>query len=432
MLCPKIALILEAHHATHLRDGLTRAELREGPVSSCRSAGVDQPDPRLWRRPGVAAPSAAVTGRSEPAPTLGMMVPMFRGTRKPQRGLELLAIAVALTLLVSACGGSSSHKSSTSKSSTSKSSTTVAKTTTTTASKPVAPVAATTLSESVLAFPKATYASTAKVKAGDTVAFRTLVPGKPATKAHSVQLKFSGGPSNTLSVTATGGGHTAVTLLTSANGKPLTLSHLRYTCQLPPSPSYCPPKQQSVSAAGWKLKFSTLPTEPVVVVATVGPVKTPAAPVHIASPTLVPPYTPTELLETLTPPPANAPRGASLKASAVTTVMAVKPGQPLLMLTQLTGTVVGDTQPTTVTIPQGPARSITITATVDGVRTAVGTVTSADAKPITLLLPRYSCSVAPSPTFCPVKKIVIGHHRYQLTFMLSPYSPLLQILATVG
>jgi hypothetical protein len=84
------------------------------------------------------------------------------------------------------------------------------------------------------------------------------------------------------------------------------------------------------------------------------------------------------------------------------------------MATRLSGAPVGATQATTITIEQGPASSIAVSGAVAGGQTSKATVKSADGKPITLVLPRYTCYVAPVPTFCPPKQIQAGSHKYVL------------------
>jgi hypothetical protein len=348
-----------------------------------------------------------------------------RGARKLPSKLTLPSIAVALALAVAGCGGGSTKKHSSSTSSTSS-------TTTTTAKTPVA-TAKTPLSLTVRTAGSTTpFGSTAKAKAGDPVIFRTVPAGNGTSKAADVTLKISGGPSKSLTITASSKGHTSVATITSADGKPITLVRLHYGCALPPVATFCPAKHSSTSSHGFELLFSTLHTAPIVLAALVGPVTTPAPVVHPASSSVVPAYTPTELVEGVTLPAPGAKKGTPAKTTGLAATATVKPGNSVVMATRLAGRPVGAPQTTTLTIDQGPASSITVSAAVAGGLTSKAVVKSADGKRITLVLPRYSCFVAPAPTFCPPKTIKALHHKYVLTFQASPYTPPLSFIATAA
>ena len=74
---------------------------------------------------------------------------------------------------------------------------------------------------------------------------------------------------------------------------------------------------------------------------------------------------------------------------------------------------------------------VSITASVAGGSSSTGTVTSANGKNIALVLPRFSCTVPPTPTICPASHVQSGHHQYQLTFMASPYTPPVSLSAKI-
>jgi hypothetical protein len=67
------------------------------------------------------------------------------------------------------------------------------------------------------------------------------------------------------------------------------------------------------------------------------------------------------------------------------------------------------------TLERGPAPSLKVTARAGGQTSAV-TITSATGTPLSLVKPRYECSVPPAPTFCPAKAAGTTSHAYQLRF----------------
>jgi hypothetical protein len=100
------------------------------------------------------------------------------------------------------------------------------------------------------------------------------------------------------------------------------------------------------------------------------------------------------------------------------------------MYTQLKG-ILGALQPVTVTINQGPAKTITISAHASGGPPSGATVKSASGSPITIVLARYNCYVPPTPTFCPAARVAAPPHRYSLTFMAAPGTATIEIQAKV-
>jgi hypothetical protein len=265
------------------------------------------------------------------------------------------------------------------------------------------------------------------------VLFRTVLPAgaKAKAKAQTVALKVSRGPSRTLTVTASSKHLHASATIHSSTGKPVSLMRVEYICELAPEPTFCPAKQASSSKADYGLKFSTAPPTSILVEAEVGPVSTPAAAVHIADSSVVPAYRPIETVDAITPAPASAPKGTLAKTSGLQTAVTVKPNDRLVMVTRLTGTPVGAPQATTITIQQGPARSVTVSSKVAGGLTSTAVIKSATGSPIEIVLPHYTCFAAPTPTFCPAKTITAGNHRYVLTFMVSPYTAPPVLVASV-
>lgn len=340
------------------------------------------------------------------------------GAPTARSGWPLAVIAVVLA--IAGCGGSD-HKSKSSKSS----STSSAKTTTKHA-KP-RPTGPTVVTEQVLGRGGKKLASSIKATPNTPVVLRTIVP---SVKKENITITAPAGPSKTLKITASGGGHTSTATIHSRHGTPLTLLNLRYTCSLPPAPTFCPVKKATGDSHGYTLIFNAARIPGVLVSGVLGPLSTRAPVVRTPTTSSASPYTATEYVRALAvpkpgthaKPPAPAPPSTSATA---------KPGDVVTMATRLKGTPVGPPQPVTVTIHQGPSKTLTVTASVAGGSPTTGTVTSANGKNIALVLPRFGCTVPPSPTICPPTLVHSGGHQYQLTFMASPYTPPVTISAKI-
>jgi hypothetical protein len=276
-------------------------------------------------------------------------------------------------------------------------------------------------------------ASSIKAKPDTPVVLRTFVP---STKKEMITLTAPAGPSKTLKITASGGGHTSTATIHSRTGTPLTLLDLRYGCTLPPAPTFCPVKKATGDSHGYTLTFNAARIPGVAISAILGPLTTPARAVRTPTTSSASPYTATEYVRAVARPkpgthrkpvkPAKpaAPTPPSSSATA-------KPGYVVAMATRVTGKPVGPPQPVTVTIHQGPSKTLTITASVAGGSSTTATVTSANGKNIALVLPRFSCTVPPSPTICPPTHVRSSNHEYQLTFMASPITPPIAISAQI-
>ncbi len=156
--------------------------------------------------------------------------------------MKKLIVAMLVGLLVAACGGG--QKRSNPKPSV----TTDTVTVTTHSSSTVPPPAPVTgvVTEAVRSSnAPGGWTSAAAAPPGSPIQFRTTLEGR---KAADVQLVFARGPRTRLTVTATVNGHVSRATVSSANGVPLTLLQLHYTCTAPPDPSFCP--AQGVSDDG--------------------------------------------------------------------------------------------------------------------------------------------------------------------------------------
>jgi hypothetical protein len=247
----------------------------------------------------------------------------------------------------------------------------------------------------------------------------------------TVKLTADAGPSKTLTITASGNGHTSVAKIHSGNGKPITLLDLRYTCSLPPAPTFCPGKNITGDSKGFKLTFSAAHIPGISLAAFVGPITTKTPVVRTPTASSAAPYTPTELVKATTPPkPGSKAKPPTTPAKATSTTTA-KPGDVLSMVTRLVGKPVGTPQPVTLTINQGPAKALTIIASVANGQSSTATVTRSNGKQLAIVLPRFGCSVPPVPTICPPTKVQTASHQYKLTFMASPYTHPVSISAVI-
>jgi hypothetical protein len=322
------------------------------------------------------------------------------------------ATIVAATASLAACGGSS-HTSSTS----------TTKTKNKAPGKPVKP--ASVPSAIVLAVrpakPGAAFSSSLKVVPGDQVQVRAVLPPALGTKTVKVKMDFAAGPGDTLNMSARAQGHTASAAIYSANGKPVTLELVHFSCLLPPAPTICPPLKETDDSSGIHLVFATTRAAPVFVTGTIGPVPTKPAPPP-ASGSVVPPYTVSEQVKSVVPGSTSA--GATFSTSA-----SANPGELVVFATRLRSKLRGAGQTVTIKIHQGPGSMLTVSASVPGGPPSVATVKSASGSPISLVLPRYTCFAPPTPTFCPALKISSQAHRYTLQFSASPATPAIVIQA---
>ena len=274
-------------------------------------------------------------------------------------------------------------------------------------------------------------ASSIKAKPGTPVVLRTLVPSE---KKEKITITAPAGPSKTLKITASGGGHTSTATIHSRNGTPLTLLNLRYICSLAPAPTFCPAKTVNGDSHGYTLVFKAARVPGLIINGVLGPLTSKTPVVHTPTSSSAPPYTATETVHAVTPPkPGTKPKKPAKPTTPLVpqTSTTAKPGDVLTMATHLKGKPVGPPQPVTVTIHQGPSKAVTITASVAGGAPATATVTSANGKDIALVLPKFGCAVPPAATICPPTHVQSGNHQYQLTFMASPYTPPVQLSARI-
>jgi hypothetical protein len=333
------------------------------------------------------------------------------------RKLSATVLVAVAVLAIAGCGGSSSKSSAT----------TTSTTTTTGTTKKKSHVAKAAISETLRSVKGAkTFASSLAVKAGDAVQLRTILPGKPTDPAQKVQLKIDMRKAGTITVTATANGQSSTATITPSK-KSLKLAELRYTCELPPTPTVCPASSVKGGASGYQLQFSVRPHS---ALALVGLMSTTTAPpsskLPAAGTSVVPPYKVVEKVRAVAPNPG----GPAKTAAPFATSAAAHPGDLVVLATHLAAKLKGAPQTVTVKFSPGPSKSITVTASVSGGTASTATITSATGSPISLALPRYTCFVAPYPTFCPLKSVHAGNGQDTIQLSASPSTPAFALIAT--
>jgi hypothetical protein len=333
------------------------------------------------------------------------------------RVLAYAMTAVALAVGLTACGGGSSSKTGS--------------TTSTTATKKKKkknkPAKPTFIVEKVaVSGSNGKPAPATTAKPGDNVVFLTQVPAAKSNAPVTVSLSFPAGPSTNLTVKAGIKGHSAQATLSGAGGKALTLLRLHYHCSLPPAPGFCPPHNVKTSSRGAKFQVNVKHGVSVAIEATVGPVSLPPSKVKTPGQNVAPAYRITELLRAI--PPGSKSKNPPAPAASAT----VHPKDTVQMLTRVAGRVKGAKQPVTISFGQGPASSLTVSASVPGGATSTATIKSANGSKITLVLPFYTCYLPPNPTFCPVTHTSTASHRYSVTIPAAPGASVPVVLGTVG
>lgn len=312
----------------------------------------------------------------------------------------MLAVAVAVWL--GACGGSSHSTTST--------------TSTTTA--PPSSQKSGALTETVeISKSGITPGASVTGHTGDTVEFRTRAPGTSTAGPVKVKLLISHSSPATWTVTAISKHERATASVNGAAGKTLQIVELRYTCLLPPAPSFCPARQVLQTGKQLTLAFRTTPATPITVAGIVGPIPAPSTPTPRTGTLVVPAYTVTELVEARS---LSAPSSITVVPTATA---AAKAGEEVVIRTRIKGTPGGAPQPLTVSFDQGPGKTLNVSASVPGGSPSRATITSAGGSPITLVSPRFACYLPPMPSFCPASKVSAAGHHYSITFQASPATP---------
>jgi hypothetical protein len=314
-------------------------------------------------------------------------------------------MTLAAVVLIAGCGGGGKKTSTTTSS-------------TTTTAKQTTPKPKPKLEQTVrIDKAGSKYASQVGATNGDIVEFRTVVP--PAKHPGPVTLKLTQ-KNGRIEATASANHQTSTATVV---GSGLEMSRVHYACQLPPTPSFCPAKHSSSSKTGYQLQFAAVRKAPILVAARVATKAPPAAKLKPTSSAAVAPYKLTQKIK------VTAKSGGS--TSKPTSAATVHPGDVVTLSTYVGGKVSGALQPVTISINQGPAKSVTISATAPGATATHATVAGASGAMISLTDPRYNCFLAPDPTFCPASKVTVGHRKYDITFRVSPNKSPVEVVANV-
>jgi hypothetical protein len=252
------------------------------------------------------------------------------------------------------------------------------------------------------------------VKPGDSVLLRFLIHAPHGVAGKTLKLSLPTGTGTVLKVSGKALGHHVSVTLHSASKAPFELQRVSYACALPPAIVSCPPNNVRTVRSHAEIKLSATQTTAVAVLAAIGPTTAiKEVPEPAAGQAIVPPYRAIELVKAAAPKAKPARRAAQATATA-------SPGDGVTMITVTSGSRGGALQPVTITIQQGPAKSLTISAATTGGTSVPATITSATGKPIELVLPHFTCFAPPFPTFCPATGTTVAHGRYEITFMTAP------------
>lgn len=320
--------------------------------------------------------------------------------------LAPVGAALAAAVLMAGCGGGGKKSSSTTSGST-------------TTAKQTKPKAKPTLQQTVRTG-SGKFASSVGATNGDTVQFRTVVP--PAKHPGPVSLKIQQ-KNGRIQVTASAN-HQKSTATVTTSG--LKLSRIHYACDLPPAPSFCPVSHLSSTSNGYQLQFPVKRGAPTLLAGLVSSKAPPAPKLKPTTTAVVSPYVLTQKIRVTTPS-----KSGSAQASKPTSAATVHPGDVVTLSTYVGGKTAGALQPVTVTINQGPAKTVTIIATEPGGTATHATISGANGAKIALTDARYNCFLPPDPTFCPSSTLVVGHRKYDVTFRVTPNKSPVDLVAKV-
>ena len=112
---------------------------------------------------------------------------------------------------------------------------------------------------------KPRFESVVSAKPGDQLALATRLSGDLNGAPQPVTVTLDQGPGHAITVSAeVPGGKTAVATINSASG-PIALVLPRYTCYLPPAPTFCPLRKQQDSYHRYVLTFDASPKTPLII-----------------------------------------------------------------------------------------------------------------------------------------------------------------------
>lgn len=257
--------------------------------------------------------------------------------------------------------------------------------------------------------------------AGDTVEFLSVVHHGRGT-AVVVTLHITQGPGGMVSLTAGTAGHTSTATISNGGHSPLFLTAIRYFCALPPEPSFCPVQHLQSAHNGYQFQFTTSHKASIEIEAKLaGGLGPPAKKPHRTTSAPVPPY---KVIEDVSQKVTS--QGTQVREAPLRSTLAVHPGDVVALETRVISPISGAPQPVTISFARGPARSITVTASVPGSTPSRATLSGAGGSTIAIDRAHFSCFLPSYPTFCPPTSSSFGPQGNRLTFQASPdVSPLL-------
>jgi hypothetical protein len=108
------------------------------------------------------------------------------------------------------------------------------------------------------------------VHAGDVLQIRVAVAGSVVGAPQPLTLKFGQGPSKTINLSASvPGGSASNATISSASGHPIAIVLPRYSCYLPPYPTFCPATNIKAESHKYALTVNAIPKVPIVISALV-------------------------------------------------------------------------------------------------------------------------------------------------------------------
>lgn len=117
----------------------------------------------------------------------------------------------------------------------------------------------------------ASFSSTLDVRPGQLLILATRLTSRVRGAPQTVRITLNQGPDRRLRVSARArGGAPSSATIKSATGAPISLVLPRYSCFLPPAPTFCPPLRAKAGSHRYALEFSGSPsTPPIILVAEV-------------------------------------------------------------------------------------------------------------------------------------------------------------------
>ncbi len=113
----------------------------------------------------------------------------------------------------------------------------------------------------------AKFSSSAQVHPGDSLLITTAVTGSIVGASQPLTFTLAQGPATSLNITAgVSGGPVSKATVTSATGAPIAIVLPKYSCILPPAPTFCPPQSVQAGSHKYVVTFGVTPqTTPITI-----------------------------------------------------------------------------------------------------------------------------------------------------------------------